>query len=142
MSSIYERRENGDGTYSANAAITDSDAILPMGGEYRKQKMTQTHSGINIIANSFNVSTSWIDTDGFDKVALTMLNDANATCSMDLFWSHDQSTIQGKEVAALSSSAVRERAGVVDTKARYMKVVVVNGDAAPHVFSSWIYLKV
>jgi hypothetical protein len=30
MSSIYERRENGDGTVSQNVAVTDSDAVLPI----------------------------------------------------------------------------------------------------------------
>lgn len=30
MASQYERRENGDGTYSVNTAITDADGVLPI----------------------------------------------------------------------------------------------------------------
>jgi hypothetical protein len=141
MSSIYERRDNGDGSYSTNTAITDSDAILPMGVEYRKQKMIPAHSSTNVLPNAWNTISGWIDTDGFESIAVTLKNDAATLAKANIDWSHDQSVTAGSEqvIAPASNFSL---AGAVPTKARYAKISIQNQDgAAAHVFFSWAYLK-
>jgi hypothetical protein len=140
MSSIYERRDNGDGSYSTNTAITDVDAIIPMGIEYRKQKMVPAFTSAVVPATTGTATSPWIDTDGFNDLGITLLNDAGTSNSLDLQWSNDGSALHGKDYP-IAPAAGQYKAATVPTKARYVKVIAYNNDAAPHTMNCWLYLK-
>jgi hypothetical protein len=142
MASTYERRENGDGTYSVNTALTDSDAILPTGVEYRKQKMVPHAAGQVIASNQTGEPTGWIDTNDYNAIAFTMLNDAAVNSTAHVLWSNDGVATHGITVNALATATSKEREILIETRARYAKLRIANNDAAPHTFSSWGYLKV
>lgn len=120
--------------------VNASAVIQPVDVQARYAQTIQTHSATVITPSTTSVQSSWMDCNGFDKVAITLLNDAATSSDSSISWSHDGSTVQGKETV-LASASQKERCGVVDIKARYAKVSVTNFDAAPHTISAWVYLK-
>jgi hypothetical protein len=141
MSSIYERRDNGDGSYSTNTALTDVDAILPIGIEYNRQKTVQTHTNLTVAPGAYSMGT-YIDTDGFKEVDVMSNIDASVANQIDVHWSNDGTNMHYNEAGIGGTTASLTKQGLVPTKARWMKVNIKNGDAAAHVMSAWIYLKV
>lgn len=122
------------------AIIESSDIMQPVEIQGHIQTTVQTHSGVTV-APTGSGQSAWIDSLGFDKVAVTFLNDAGTASSLSIQWSNDGATVQGYE-SLIPSSTVKEKSGIVETKARYFKVLLWNNDsAAPHVMSAWAYLK-
>lgn len=118
----------------------DSNSVLAIDVQSHLQTTIQTHNAVSIATQTASVQTSWIDCDGFDKVAITLLNDAALSARVDVYWSNDGSTQHGYETAIVASST-QQKAGIIDTKARYLKLAPVNLDAASHTMSAWAYLK-
>lgn len=119
---------------------TDSDIMLPIEIQGRLQTTTQTHNAVSVAGSGNSINTSWIDCFGFDKVAMTLLSDASTTNSANLLWSNDGATQHGFE-QIITSSTGNTRSGISETKARYLKVQILNGDASAHTMSAWIFLK-
>ena len=101
----------------------------------------QTHNAVSVPASSYS-SSPFIDLLGYKEIGITMLNDAVATCSADLYWSNDGVNIHGWEASVISSTSVRYRQTNSVIKARYGRLTVINEDAgAAHTMSSWFYAK-
>lgn len=107
----------------------------------RTQTTIKTHNNASIPASGNNIS-GWYDTQGYDQIAINLLNDASADCSVDLYWSTDGITIHGNNGSVIPTGAKSYESGITDTKARYVKVRVNNRDSvSAHTFNVWAYLK-
>jgi hypothetical protein len=123
-------------------SLTNSEIMQPIEVQGHLQTTIQTHAGVIVTPNGSNSNSAWIDTAGFDRVAITYINDANTNNSTDILWSHDGINTNSIEWVVLNTSTIKERAVEVPTKARYMKIRLNNGDtSAPHTMSAWAYLK-
>jgi hypothetical protein len=121
-------------------SIEESQVILPMDLQSHLQQTIQTHNAVSVAANNFSQST-WIDCDGFDKVAITMINDASTVNAVDVQWSNDATNIHGVE-SIIGNASSQYRYGITDTKARYARVKVYNlATDIAHTQSCWAYLK-
>lgn len=121
--------------------LDSSNVILPVEVQAVLPQTVQTHNGVSIPPSGNNASTGWIDTDGYDKVAFVLKNDATIASSIDIRWSFDGSTIHGVDFAQLSGTS-QYKTMITDTRARYFQIVAYNGDsAAAHVLNVWGYLK-
>lgn len=107
----------------------------------RKVQTTQSHNAVSVAPTSGQVLSAWINCEGFDKIAVTLMNDAATNSILHIYWSNDGVTEHGWDLTLLSSSTQQRRAAVTDTKAKYAKIVVTNTDAAAHTMSAWVYLK-
>jgi hypothetical protein len=135
---------NDNGTVSqlteANATVGASTIIVPIDIQSRLASTIQTHNAVSVGISGLS-NSSWIDTDGFSDVAISLINDAATATTVDLNWSSDGATQQGFETL-LSSSTNRRRSGSTSTKMRYLQVVLNNGDASlAHTMSAYAYLK-
>jgi hypothetical protein len=142
---------NDDGTVSQLVSISGADSnggglgistneVLPVDIQARLSQTIQTHSGVSI-APSGSSGSVWIDCDGFDKLAITTLNDASKSLAISVQWSHDGVNIQGAEMDIKSTGSYLWGATITDVKSRYVKVSIYNNDTAPHTINAWIYLK-
>jgi hypothetical protein len=132
--------EYGDPTEGVGIS---SNSMTPIDVQSRLQTTIQTHNAVNIplSGNSYGNNT-WMDCDGFDKIAITLLNDAVANNDVDVFFSNDGVSIHAQERLTLSAVSTQYRDGITDTKARYFKIRVSNNDATlAHTMSAWAYLK-
>jgi hypothetical protein len=124
-----------------NTNITGSEVMQPVDIQSRYQQTIQSHAGVMVAPNVWSSMTGWIDTNGFDSIALTVKNDAATNAKGNIDWSHDAANTHGSDIV-IPTSANFTLAGSVPTKARYAKVVIQNQDAAAsHTLSAWAYLK-
>jgi hypothetical protein len=108
---------------------------------YRGSKTIATHVEASVPAGSY-ITSDWHDADGYDKIAITLTNDSAANSAVDVDWSHDGKTPQGKELNLIPDASTLQRAGITETKARYFRVILKNRDSATaHVMSAFAYLK-
>jgi hypothetical protein len=125
---------------SGDISIKESTAIVPVDIQARLASTIQTHNAVSVAANTTSIPTTWMDCDGFDKLGITVLNDAGTPSSSGVYWSNDGVNIHGVE--STTAASVFQQAFIFDIKARYAKVRVNNGDATlAHVMSAWAYLK-
>jgi hypothetical protein len=113
--------------------------ILPVDIQSRLAQTIQTHNAVSIATTAWS-NGNWIDADGFDKVGVTMLNDASTSSQLNIQWSNDGSSIHGNE-NLLTTATSNLRQGITDIKARYFRVQLNNGDTISHTMSAWAYLK-
>jgi hypothetical protein len=118
--------------------LTGSNIKQPTDLQARLQTTIQTHNAVSVAASAWS-SSAWIDMDGFDRVAITMLNDASTTSSITIDWSNDGTTIHGNESAG--NDTKKQRAVEYAIKARYARINLNNGDTVAHTMSAWAYLK-
>lgn len=107
-------------------------------------KTTQTHNAVSIALSGSSLGTNvWIDTNGYGTVAITMMNDNGTTNSgANLQWSNDGAAVHGIDTI-LASAPNQYKSASTPTKARYLRVQLLNNDAAAaHTMSAWVYLKV
>lgn len=94
-----------------------------------------------IATNGFKKS-AWFDAKDFDKLAVTLANDAAQTSALDVYWSHDGVTEHGFDGNVIIAAETQQRAGIVDVKARYFRLSPLNKDTvAPHNMTVYAYLK-
>jgi hypothetical protein len=118
-----------------------SDIIQPVEVQSKYASTIQTHNAVSIALSGSSIPSTWIDCDGFDKLACTMINDASTNSWANIYWSNDGTTLHGFETM-FASNAQQQKSGIVDIKARYAKVVLGNADASlAHTMSAWAYLK-
>jgi hypothetical protein len=138
--SVSSKMRSVSNTRDVNSNIKSSDISLPTDQQSRLAQTIQTHNAVSVGASGSSDS-SWIDCDGFDRLALTMKNDASTNSQVYLYWSNDGTNSHGYEQFIVTSTAAYKQAET-PIKARFVKVQLLNGDAASHTMSAWVYLKV
>jgi hypothetical protein len=134
---------NDDGSVSTqvggNVGLDSSNAIIPIDIQSRLASTIQTHNAVSVGASAESLGT-WIPCDGFDKVSVTMKNDAGTASFITLQWSSDGSSVCGEDVQIINNSNPF-KAIETGTKASYLRVRLYNSDTIAHTMSAWIYLK-
>src|SRR5574342_1168272 len=124
--------------YSDNAP--DTNGIVPTDIQSHLTSTIQTHNAVSVPATTGTSASAWFPCDGYDKLALILLNDAATNSAMNIRWSFDNSTIHGNE-QPMTTQTLKERAAIVDVKAPFFQVFIANTDASAHTMSAWAYLK-
>jgi hypothetical protein len=105
----------------------------------RVQNTVQTHNAVSVAAGATSTS-AWVDSSGFNEVAITLLNDAATSNKLDIEWSNDGTNVQGLE-SVLVGSTESKRVANTSIKSRYFRTLVTNSDTVAHTLSAWSYLK-
>lgn len=129
--------ENGN---NPSVQIAGSSIMQPVDIQNHLQTTIQTHNAVSVAAGATS-SGAWIDSNGYDKVAVNVKSDASTTYNVNVDWSTDGGTTQTGSTTVVASSASFTKTGIVDTQARYLRVTIVSGDVAAHTMSAWAYLK-
>lgn len=118
-----------------------SNIIVPTDLQSHLQSTIQTHNAVSVAVSGGTSVSSWIDTDGFDKVAFILKNDATVTSNVDVRWSADGSNIHGVDFAIMNGTS-QYKTYLTDTRARYIQFNVINNDTvSAHTISAYAYLK-
>jgi hypothetical protein len=134
-----EDGSNAEQVYVANPG--DTNSIIPIDIQSRYAQTIQTHNAVSVGSSNGYSDSSWIDADGFDKIAITMKNDAGTSSYVDIHWSHDGANRIGIEFGVIPSNVNAEKSAITDIKARYVRVRVVNADTIAHTMTAYAYLK-
>lgn len=129
------------GTGSLGVTVKESDVMVGVDIQGKYTKTVQTHTAVTVPATTGYNTSAWIDTEGFDKISIALLNDASTANSASIAWSHDGVTVHGNETNVLPSNTTNQKIAVTEVKARFCRVIVYNTDASVHVMSAWAYLK-
>lgn len=132
---------NANGDVVTPVEIYGSNIMQPVEIQGHLQTAIQTHNAVSVGPTNGTASSAWMDTNGYDQVALTLMNDAGVSSSGTLQWSYDGTNIHGEETVLAAGGTARYRTASTDTKARYVRVILTNPDAAAHTMSAWLYLK-
>lgn len=132
-----EMRKISNGNYAVNVT---SEEQIPVEIQGRYATTVQTHNAVSV-AGGATSSSSWIDVSGYDKVGLTLKNDASTSSIGNVYWSHDGVTAHGYDNAVIASNTLAVKAGITDVKAKYMRIDIANLDTVAHTMSAWAYLK-
>jgi hypothetical protein len=116
-----------------------TDDIIPVDIQAHLASTIQTHNAVSVGAGLWSHST-WIDCDGFDKLAFNLLNDASTSCIGYVKWSTDGVNEHGFD-EILPSVALDKRSAEIGVKLRYAKLSIKNGDTISHIMSGYAYLK-
>lgn len=140
MSVIYDAQGRGiDTNNPLPIKHSASDIIQPVEVQSKYAITVQTHNAVSVGASSWSYS-SWIDTDGFDKVGVKMKNDASTPTALNVQWSDDAVSVMYDEGIVLSGTS-NTKGAIADIKGRYARVGILNNDTAAHTVSSSLYLK-
>jgi hypothetical protein len=124
-----------------DVTIIGSDVIQPIDIQSHYQQTIQTHNAVSIALNSASMS-SYIDTDGFDKVSILLKGDSSFSNSVDIYWSVDGTSDVGADYAIIPVGTRSVGDAIIDTRARYFRLNVKNMDTAlAHTMSAYVYLK-
>lgn len=120
--------------------IQSSQVIQPVDVQARYAQTIQTHNAVSVAASGSS-NGAWIDSNGFDYIGVTFNNDAGTSSYLKFEWSNDGTNVHGEETGILNNTNMRKSYDI-RTRARYFRLVLVNGDtAAAHIMSAWVYLK-
>lgn len=118
-----------------------SNIIVPTDVQSHLQSTIQTHNAVSIAVSGGTSASAWINTDGFDKVAFMLKNDATVTSNCDVRWSADGVNIHGVDFAILGGTS-QYKTYLTDTRAQYVQFSIINNDTATaHTISAYAYLK-
>lgn len=112
----------------------------------RLNKTVQTHTSASAAPTNgttlgnFPATTDWIDTENFDKVVISVLNEGVYTHAANAYWSHDKANVHIDDVALTNNSA-NQRSATLEVKAQYFKLRITNTDASVRSFNAWAYFK-
>ncbi|PLR84657.1 hypothetical protein CVD25_01080 [Bacillus canaveralius] len=120
--------------------LSGSSIMNPVDIQARYAATMQTHNAVSVGASATS-SSSWIDTQGFDKIAATLINDASTSSNVTLSWSNDGVSNHGDMSDFMPSGTQQRKAAITEIRARYVRVNVVNSDTVAHTMSAWVYLK-
>jgi hypothetical protein len=124
---------------AANVQVAGSDVMLPTQMQAKLSTTIQTHTNTAVTMSGTNTSP-YQDISGFTDIVASMTNSANATCTLELFWSHDGVNLNFVETI-LASGARANGYGTSKRKARFVAVKLTNGDAAAgKTMNSWLDL--
>lgn len=125
----------------AGVTLTGSNVAQPTDLQSRYSQTIQTHNAVSVGASGSSIGT-WIDTEGFAKLAITFANDNSTGSKINIHWSNDASSIHGFDDSVGGTTMSQQKTGIVDTKARYARLALFNTDTVAHTMSAWAYLKV
>jgi hypothetical protein len=136
----YEVIQGSNG--AAQVSLAGSNVIQPVDVQSRYATTIQTHNAVSVGASGSSTGT-WINVDGFNEAVITMVNDAATLSGAYFQYSHDGVTIHGDDVVntIANHAQLRKVSGSKPTGSKYIRVVLLNGDAAAHIMSAWVYLK-
>lgn len=117
-----------------------SDIMKPVDIQARYSKTIQTHTAVSVAPTNGYSDSGFIDTEGFNEIALNLSNDAATASSMHALWSSDGVNTQGADWSIISGTQ-QQKSISIPTKLRYCKIRILNTDAAAHTMSAWAYLK-
>jgi hypothetical protein len=143
MSDTILRTQDGKIVDNANplaVKTSSSDIIQPVDIQSRLQTTIRTHNAVSVAANSTSAS-AFIDCIGYDKIALSLSNDASTSSLAHIYWSHDGVNNQGYEPNVIASDTLSVKSGETTVKARYARVYIHNADTVAHTMSAWAYLR-
>lgn len=133
-------RMNANGDVVTPVEVYGSNIQLPVDIQSHLTTTIQTQVAVTVAATTgVNLSTAWVDTNGYTSISSTVRSDATHAMSLKLVWSNDGTNIHNTQTVATGTGF--DQGGVVDTRARYVKVQIENTDAAAHVMNAWVYLK-
>ena len=132
-------REDGSVVNEADGINDDGSQNVRTVG--RKSITIKTHNAVSVPASGQSAS-EWIDCEGYEKIAFTIMNEGTYTSSANVQWSHDGVNMQGQEdTIPFNNSTARYRAAEVFVKAKYCRLNITNGDTSARTISAWAYLK-
>jgi len=120
--------------------IDSSDIQLPIQIQSRLTSVVQSHNNVLIPPTTWSESTGWFDCSKFDKLALSIANDANVSSQAQVIWSFDQNGRHGLDTI-IPTGTSQQKSGITDIKAPYCKISVKNDDSASHTVNVNIFLK-
>jgi hypothetical protein len=121
--------------YNANGEVVE---LVELSG--KAQTTIRTHNAVSVAASATSAS-AFIDCIGYDKIALSLLNDASTSSLAHIYWSHDGVNNQGYEANVIASNTFSIKSGETTVKARYARVYINNADTVAHTMSAWAYLR-
>lgn len=121
--------------------LSESEIILPTDEQANFNQTIQTHTNATVAPSGGTSDSTWIDCDGFDKIALTLSNSAATTSFAHIHWSNDGTNAHGQDTKILPDSTDQNRAIETSVKARYARIRAVNMDTTPRTMNVWAYLK-
>jgi hypothetical protein len=133
-----------DPTGGALKVLLDStNIVLPVDVQARYPQTIQTHNAVSVTGSGSSTG-SWIDANGFNEIGITMVNDAVTLSGAFLQFSNDGVNKHGEDVSpnTIVNHNQQTKTGIRPITARYVRLVLVNGDASAHIMSAWVYLKV
>lgn len=123
-----------------SVGISSSEIMQPVDIQSHYQQTIQGHVGVTIPPESYS-SSVWIDTAGFNELAISVQCASSQSHAMTTDWSFDGVNPQGFESVKDLPSAGTRMTVSIPTKARYIKFNVRNNLTTPNTVSSWVYLK-
>jgi hypothetical protein len=139
--SVSERMKEYSKKQLNSVSIEESTIQVPIDQQTTYSQTIQTHNAVSVGASSWSDGV-WVDCNGFDKIGITVKNDAGTSNSLHVLWSNDGINRQGVDTSVFASDPSSERVGETTVKARYIKLRVINDDAnSAHTMSTWAYLK-
>jgi DUF4097 and DUF4098 domain-containing protein YvlB len=124
-----------------DVTIIGADIIQPVDIQSHYQQTIQTQNAVSVALNGSSTS-SWVDTDGFDRLSIAMQIDSGVSNSVDIYWSTDAVNIHSADYGVLATSTLAKRTTIIETRLRYVQIVLKNQDSAlAHTMSAWAYLK-
>lgn len=128
---------------SVGAQMRSYNSEKKVGISTKNAKTITALPTVSIGAGAFSVASAWFDTDGYESIACTVAG-ATATANNALIqWSNDNINIHGEDATSIPNTTDRFRsADLGRTRARYVRILVKNGDTVAHNFSAYFYLKV
>lgn len=132
-----------DGTYSdgsSDVQLTGSNVMVPMDVQSHLQTTIQTHNAVSITNGTGSNATSWIDCNGYDKLAVTALWSASLSSNIEVQWSADGVSQHGSE-RIFQTGVSQFPTTITEIKMRYARVRLNNADATTQTASAWAYLK-
>jgi hypothetical protein len=140
--SVSEKLKSISVSNPQRVKISESEIAVPTDQQVKYSKTIQTHTNVAVGPSAFSVGT-WIDTEGFSEIGLTVTSNTAQNAGVNIGWSNDGITNHGRQngVITLGTSA-QDGSTDLKSRARYMQVTLNNQYTAPVTMNSFIYLKV
>ena len=131
--------EDGVKYETGHANIQEAGIMLPVDIQSHYAQTVQLYNAVNVPLSG-SVSSAWIDTNGFDRLATTVLISGVTSSTIQFVWSNDGVAQHGVENALADVNGFKVAETTV--KARYVRLFFLNGDATnARTMSAWFYLK-
>jgi hypothetical protein len=130
-----------DANGNLKVTVDSANAIIPVAIQDRLPRTIVTQTGAVVTPNGGANLSSWIDTDGFDKVAVKANSNSALSWEIRVSWSDDNGvSVTGQELGGANVS--NNKVYKLDTAARYMRVDLINRDpSSPQTMNGSAYLK-
>ena len=136
---IAGTEDSGGG--SLKVTLDNSTIRLPVDVQSRYPQTIQTHSGVMIGPTPATNSSGWMDCSEYNHIAVTALSSGNGIVA-EVQWSNDGVNRHGgRGSKVINAPALNDGDGIVETRAKFFRVVLQNTNTEPQTMSTWAYLK-